>query len=847
VAGVKVMTWNPKTVGGRDDSFAEGWSAHQVDMAQIDGDYAELQVQAGFTSGYIEKTGISVDASIFKYLALGLWGDGDYYVELYDGTSWISAVSESAPSTYGFKVIDLSAITSATITGIRLGVGGGAGKKATYDFFSFLSEQPVFPDSLISLRVHQREGGCDSFEGEWYDESFQEGHCIRIVVDGVKLFAGIIEESKLRAGGVSEVSGRCFQVKFEKKAVDIEFDRAELIGAVKTLVEEFPEVSMSRVKPPSMEGCVGLWHLDEGEGLTAKDYSGYGNDGTLRDTDAANADGDTPPQWVSGKYGKALSFDGVDDEVDCGHSSELMPEHEITVIAWVKPASVSVGEHSFVDKDYYNLIRNENDVRWELNLTRADGTTYWSQVWAYDILETDRWCFIAATYHRDGRQRLYINGVLRAEATDRVSDHITSTTAPLLLGHRRGYWDGLIDEVVILNRELSPEEIWDIYSKGPFPVNISKAYISTPVSDILDQLCGVASKATGKAWSWKLGYGQDLRFRPVDEAPTASTGIEEGVNLLTGVKRAEDLYELANRVVVLSGEVQYPMEDLYCEDVDEWTIEWCGRCTAPALQNDSDAREGDYAMMIYDDTLNWWRVARRIRSVDLTKYKGLRIWLKISGTWSSGVSSDEITIKLGTDNDNCYYKAVHLGVGNNEWAHVDVDLTEGWAVAGSPDKTDVTWIALEAVWPNDLYGNVMWDGWHFYAENIAVEARNPDSPVKEERTYVYKDAKLNRLELLQDLAEGLLTAKKALAQRVLLPVIGAPDLQRGRLVQVSAPSLGLSGSYLIAEAEHILSRSEGYITRVLLENPRLSLPWEIARILERELRLERRGDLEVVL
>ncbi|RLI18688.1 hypothetical protein DRO49_01955 [Candidatus Bathyarchaeota archaeon] len=830
---VKVMTWNPKAVGGREDSFAEGWSAHQVDFNQVDGDYAELTVQAGYTSGYIEKTGISIDASLFKYLALGLWGDGEYYVELYDGTSWLSAISESAPSSYGFKVIDLSAITSAVITAIRLGVSGGEGRRATYDFYEFLSEQPSQPQNLISLRVHQREGGCDSFEGEFYDSSaFTEGHCIRIVVDGVKLFAGIIEEVRLRGGGVVEASGRCFQVKFEK-TVDIEFDRAELTGAVKTLVEMFPEVSMSRVKPPSAEGCVGLWHLDEGEGSVAHDSGGYGHDGSINGA-----------TWVEGRYGKALSFDG-DDTVDCGDIDEVDGVSELSVEVWVRVPVDADGTREFIRKDGVFA----HGFGW---------TAYRPRFWVYftDIgwqnsgdgpeINDDRWHHIVGVY--DGQYiRLYVDGEERSSLN--VGSHpVASNSAHVHIGSLSGIGEfmiGEIDEVALYSRALSAEEIWEHYSKGPAPVNISKTYISTPVSDILDQLCSIASKATGKRWSWKLGYGQDLRFRPVDEAPTASTIIQEGVNLLRGVKRGRDLYELANRIIVLSGQVQYPWEDLYCEDVSLWSIEWCGQCTDPKLKNDDDSKEGDYAMMIYDDTLNWWRVGRRIPSIDLTGYKGLRLWVKINGSWS-GASGDEITIKFGSDNSNCYYKAVRLGVGNNEWAHIDVDL-QRFAKKGNPDLSDVTWIALEAVWPSELYGNVTWDGWHWYAENLKVEVRDPESPVEEERTYVYKDAKLNRLELLQDLAEGLLVGMKAISQRVLLPVIGASDLQRGHLVQVSAPSLGLSGSYLIAEAEHRLNRSEGYVTRVLLENPRLSLPWEIARILERELRLERRGDLEVVL
>ena len=833
MAKVRVMTWNPRAIGGREDSFAEGWSAIQVDFNQVDGDYAELQVQAGHSSGYIEKRGISIDTSVYRYLVLGLWGDGDYYVELYDGSTWLTAISESAPSTYGFRVVDLSGITSAVITGIRLGVGGGEGKKITYDFYEFLSEQPGQPQNLINLRVHQRENEPDVFEAEWFEEQLEEGHCIRIVVDGVKLFAGYIEEISHKPGGVVEASGRCFQARLHTATLSIAFDQTELSEAVKRVVEDFPEISTSRVKPPSDPDCVGLWHLDEGEGSVAHDSSGLGHDGIINGA-----------TWVEGRYGGALSFDGVDDLVDCGHSPELMPEHEITVIAWVKPASVGGGEHSFVDKDYYNLIRSGDDVRWELNLTRADGTTYWSQVWAYDVLEADRWFFIAATYHRDGRQRLYINGELRAEATDRVSDHITSTTAPLYIGHRRGYWDGVIDEVVILNRELSPEEIWEAYSKGPVPVNISKTYIESHINDILDQLASIASKTTGKAWSWGLGHGQDLWFRPRDEGPLCSTSIQEGVNLLAGVRRGRDLYELANRIIILSGQVQYPWEDLYCEDISLWTIEWCGQCTDPKLKNDDVAKEGDYAMMIYDDSLNWWRVSRSIPSIDLTGYKGVRLWVKINGSWS-GDGSDEVIIKFGSDNSNCYYKAVNLGVGINEWAHIDVELKR-FAKKGNPDLSDVTWIALEAVWPSNLYGNVTWDGWHWYAENLKVEVRDVASGLPE-HTYVYKDARLNRLELLRDLAKGLLEAMKAAADRILLPVIGAPDLQCGRRVQVDVPSLGLGGVYVIAESEHILNRREGYITRVLLESGRYALPSELRRLLERELRLERRGDLEVVI
>ena len=50
---------------------------------------------------------------------------------------------------------------------------------------------------------------------------------------------------------------------------------------------------------------VGWWTFDEGSGTIAYDYSGQGNDGTI--------EGD--PQWVAGKIGGAMQFDGDGDQI----------------------------------------------------------------------------------------------------------------------------------------------------------------------------------------------------------------------------------------------------------------------------------------------------------------------------------------------------------------------------------------------------------------------------------------------------------------------------------------------------------------------------------------------------
>jgi len=66
--------------------------------------------------------------------------------------------------------------------------------------------------------------------------------------------------------------------------------------------------------------------FDEGEGNVTKDLSPFGNDGGLRQG----------PQWVEGKFGKALRFDGVDDYVVIPHSKSFDITDSITIAAWVK-------------------------------------------------------------------------------------------------------------------------------------------------------------------------------------------------------------------------------------------------------------------------------------------------------------------------------------------------------------------------------------------------------------------------------------------------------------------------------------------------------------------------------
>ena len=76
-----------------------------------------------------------------------------------------------------------------------------------------------------------------------------------------------------------------------------------------------------------VEGVVAIWPLDEGSGDKVTDASGNGHDGAF-------ASGE--PQWVDGKFGKALSFDGVDDWVEM-NDPVVGETVDFTIGCWVNP------------------------------------------------------------------------------------------------------------------------------------------------------------------------------------------------------------------------------------------------------------------------------------------------------------------------------------------------------------------------------------------------------------------------------------------------------------------------------------------------------------------------------
>lgn len=209
------------------------------------------------------------------------------------------------------------------------------------------------------------------------------------------------------------------------------------------------------------ETCVAMWLFDEGEGNIAEDSSGKGNNGTLING----------PEWVDGKSGSALSFDGSDDYVDCGNAPSLNLGSTITAVAWVKLNSLS-GKQTIISKAQsgawgieYSVTTPQysNKFSWAPNINSG-----YRVIGANEDAEEGVWYHLAGTY--DGAKVLfYINGILQDDTIDIVGS-ITPTAVQVEIGSNppgvSNIFNGVIDEMAVFDVALGQADIQNIIDRG---------------------------------------------------------------------------------------------------------------------------------------------------------------------------------------------------------------------------------------------------------------------------------------------------------------------------------------------------------------------------------------------
>lgn len=274
-------------------------------------------------------------------------------------------------------------------------------------------------------------------------------------------------------------------------------------------------------------GLVASYSFEEGTGTAAADSSGANNNGTINGA-----------TWTtSGKYGKALSFDGVNDILTVAHNSSLNLTSAMTLEAWVYPTTLG-GYRTVLMKEVSNelsyTLYASGDVNVPSGWVRIGSTS--RNINAPSALPLNTWTHIAATYG-GGNLRFYVNGV--QVATQARTGNIATSTRPLFIGGNQvwgEFFAGRIDEVKVYNRVLTAAEIAaDMAGGATTPrLNITSpannATITGTTVNVAFNTTGDTSAASYVALRVDSGATQLVPLA----SPAQLTGLSYGTHTLNG-------------------------------------------------------------------------------------------------------------------------------------------------------------------------------------------------------------------------------------------------------------------------------------------------------------------------
>lgn len=237
------------------------------------------------------------------------------------------------------------------------------------------------------------------------------------------------------------------------------------------------------------EGLLAYWNFEEG----AKDASGHANHGRPK----------AAMPTAEGVSGKAIVFDrNKEDAILVQRTKSFDLQEPLSFTAWIRYRTIAPGWGSQIiwfgddrlGRDPWTLqllrggwleFRSDRSVTGEAKFVvfndelqynpggEALATQHVDTI-APQPLAPQTWYFVAATIEKvsaRGRvMRLYVNGNFASET--RTEETINYDTAPMWMtigGVDAGGWqnyDGLMDEVRIYNRTLSPADVRSLYGSG---------------------------------------------------------------------------------------------------------------------------------------------------------------------------------------------------------------------------------------------------------------------------------------------------------------------------------------------------------------------------------------------
>lgn len=204
---------------------------------------------------------------------------------------------------------------------------------------------------------------------------------------------------------------------------------------------------------------VAAWPLDEGAGNKIHDLSGKGNQGEL----IGGA------EWVDGKFGKALNFDGSSGyiEIPFSESMRVINQGDFTFAAWFMPDEIPPENKEVFQQGDKNgtgrtwlFVHSSNEIRSYLGGgPTQSGIGVKGGEWYHTA--------VVVTEDKDNDTvQLYVNGELAGNPSVKSMEDSDGNYFIGCHKNLTNFWDGIIDEAVLISKALTEAEVKDLMTNG---------------------------------------------------------------------------------------------------------------------------------------------------------------------------------------------------------------------------------------------------------------------------------------------------------------------------------------------------------------------------------------------
>jgi len=207
------------------------------------------------------------------------------------------------------------------------------------------------------------------------------------------------------------------------------------------------------------DGLILYMPLDDGSGNTATNT--LGDDGTLVES----------PQWVAGRFGGALEFNGTSNYVEI--PVDLSPQAPgnqgaLSICAWVNVLNTITDTHG---QNRQPIVMKGGGGEWEYALYVYDDFGAGMSVWncdgagvaepsAPEALPQGEWHHVCGTFDVTNGVIVYVDGVEVTAAPPNANEPCDGSTLPRIASRVDGqFLNAVVDEVAMWDRVLSVDEV----------------------------------------------------------------------------------------------------------------------------------------------------------------------------------------------------------------------------------------------------------------------------------------------------------------------------------------------------------------------------------------------------